>query len=101
MKWFPYIRVGDVGDDPLHGLGPEGFPSQGVLSNHGKADTYASEWRLGVPPPPPGGGDTGDGLGGGGGISLEEAEYNRAVYCDTTNYGPLRGSGAEAGDEGI
>ena len=46
------------------------------------------------------GGNEGGWVRGGGGLCIEEEEYGRTVHCDATNYGPLKGSGAEAGDMG-
>ena len=51
--------------------------------------------------PPPGGGDNGGGLGGGRGIRTDKSEYDRTVNCNTTDYGPLQGGSAEAGDGGL
>ena len=31
----------------------------------------------------------------------KEAEYDRAVHCNTTNYGPLRGNSADYEDVGL
>ena len=50
--------------------------------------------------PPPGGGSQGGGGREVQDIGTPETEYGRAIHCDTTNYGALRGGGAAAGDTG-
>ena len=47
--------------------------------------------------PPPGGGNTGCGDCEGEDIGPQETEYGRAIRCDETNSGPLRGLGATGG----
>ena len=46
------LRVGDVVDNPPHGLVPGVFPAQGVSSDHRKIAAEDSGPKLGVPPPP-------------------------------------------------
>ena len=48
--------------------------------------------------PLPDGGSKGGGGREGQDIGPPETEYGRAIYCDTTNSGALRGGGATAGD---
>ena len=48
--------------------------------------------------PLPGGGSKGGGGHEGQDISPPETEYGRAIYCDTTNSGALRGGGEATGD---
>ena len=50
--------------------------------------------------PPPGGSNTGCGDCEGEDIGTQETEYGRAIRCDATNSGPLRGLGATGGDTG-
>ena len=54
--------------------------------------------KVGLPPP-------GGGYQGGGGresqdIGPPETEYGRAIHCNSTDSGALRGGGAAAGDTG-
>ena len=61
--------------------------------------TNATPWegqKVGLPPP-------GGGSQGGGGREIQdlgptETGYGRAIHCDSTDYGALRGGGAAAGD---
>ena len=48
--------------------------------------------------PLPGGGSKGGGGREGQDIGPPEKEYGRAIYCDATNYGALRGGGEAVGD---
>ena len=50
--------------------------------------------------PPPGGSNTGSGDCEGEDIGPQETEYGRAIRCDATDSGPLRGLGATGGDTG-
>ena len=50
------------------------------------------------PPPVSGWGSKGGGGREGQDIGPPETEYGREVYCNTTDYGALRGGGAAAGD---
>ena len=50
--------------------------------------------------PPPGGSNTGCGDCEGEDIGPQETEYGRAIRCDETDYGPLRGLGATGGGHG-
>ena len=93
------LWVRGLGDDPLHGPGPGGFPAQGGPQNHGKEFMEASEKKLVAPPL--GGGDAVGGFGGVGGVCTEDAEYFHELYCDANYYEPLRGSGVETRDTGI
>ena len=76
-----------MGDDPLHGPVPGGFPAQVGPQDHGKLDVVASLWKLVLPPL--GGGNAGVGFVGCVGGHTEEAEYGRALYCDATASRPL------------
>ena len=42
--------------------------------------------------PVPGGSNEGGRIDGGGKIDFKQAEHGRAVYCDATASGPMRGS---------
>ena len=48
--------------------------------------------------PPPGGGNAGGRDREGEDIGPQETEYGRAIRCDATNSGPMRGLGATVGD---
>ena len=76
----------------------------GRLSGQGSTAidrTNATPWegrKVGLPPP-------GGGYQGGGGresqdIGPPETEYGRAIHCDATDSGTMRGGGAAEGDTG-
>ena len=50
--------------------------------------------------PPPGGSNTGCGDREGEDIGPQETEYGRAIRCDATDSGPMRGFGAAEGYKG-
>ena len=54
-----FIRVGDVGGEPLHGTGPGELPEQGLQGSNGDVAEAMGVWKLGVP-------TAGDINGGGG-----------------------------------
>ena len=65
-----------------------GFSLQGRDEDHWEA-TAAKEIRdLGIPTAV--GGKEGSGNGGDTDIHHTEAEYGRGIYCDATDYGPMR-----------
>ena len=87
-----------MGDDPLHRTGPGGVPAQGRTTDHGEAAPAASGWELGLPSARDG--NARGGIQRDGGLCAKEAEYGRAIHRDATDYGPLRGDGADARDVG-
>ena len=80
------LWIGYMGDEPLYGLGPGGFPSQGGQDNHSDKSLVASGWNLGVTYIGGGGMVGGVGVGGRcGDINIEESEYSYAVYCNAND----------------
>ena len=77
----------DAGPDPTDGADPDKLPAQVCATSHQEAAKVAGGGELEIF-------STGDSNGGIGiriyrGLSHEEAEYGRAIYCDATDSGPL------------
>ena len=75
------LWIGELSDDPPHGLVPGDLSEQVGLSGYRKKSVAALGRNLVVTPLEggDGGGNLVCGFGGGGGIRLEEEEYGRAV----------------------
>ena len=72
----------------MDGEGPGQFPVQGREEDHMEATTATEGRELEIPTA--GGGNEGGGNGGDTDIYYTEAEYGRAIYCDTADSGPMR-----------
>ena len=84
----PHLWGGDLGLHPEDGEGPGQFSFQGREDDHWKETSEKEIRELGIPTA--GGGKEGSGNGGDTDIHNTEAEYGRAIYCDATDYGPMR-----------
>ena len=88
-----------MGTYQKYGVFPRRLPGQGSTAVD-RTTAPPGEGRKVVLPPPPdscsqeGGGREGQDIG------PPETEYGRAIHCDTTDSGALRGGGAAAGDTG-
>ena len=94
----PPLQGGVVGTYQEDGVCPGRLPGQ-VSTTVDR--TTAPPWegrKVGLPPP--GGGSQGGGGSEGQDIGPPNTEYGRAIHCDTTDSGALRGDGAAAGDTG-
>ena len=78
---------GDVGTDPQEGAGPEYFSTQGCATAHWEEAEETGVRELGTTLIV--GGNIGSRLRGDWKMCHEEAEYGRALYCDTNNSRPL------------
>ena len=78
----------DMGDESLHGPGPGGAPSQGLMTDHGEAAHAAIVCYLGLTSARDI--DTGIGVQRDGGVCSEEKRYSLAIHCDTDDSEPLR-----------
>ena len=77
------------------GICPGRLPGQGSAASDRTAAPSGEVQRMVLPLP--GGGSKGGGVREGQDIGPPETEYGRAIYCDTTNSGALRGGGVAAG----
>ena len=87
-----------MGTHQEDGVCPGRLPGQGTTA---VGRTTAPPWegrKVGLPPP--GGGAQGGRSREGQDIGPPETEYGRAIHCDATNSGALRGGEAAAGDTG-
>ena len=87
-----------MGPHQEDGVCPGRLPGQGrtVIDR-----TNATPWEgQKVDLPPPGGGYQGGGDRESQDIGPPETEYGRAIHCDATDSGTLRGGGAAEGDTG-
>ena len=85
-----------MGLNEKYGICPVRLPGQGSTAADRTSDPPGEGRRMVLPLP-------GGGPKGGGGredqdIGPPEKEYRRAIYCDTTDSGALRGGGETAGD---
>ena len=87
-----------MGDDPPHGLGPGGVPTQGILMDHWGESQEVIVHEMGISTT--GYGDERSVVLGDLGICVEEAEYGCSIHCDAADSGPLQGNGAGSGDVG-
>ena len=88
-----------MGDDPLNVSGPGGFPEQGGTVYNREISTATPVQKFGLTPF--GGGNMVGGFGGGFCVGLEEAEYDRALYCKANYYEPLGGIDVGSGEVGL
>ena len=79
-------------------MGPGGFPRPDGEVTDGAAATAEVGWDMGVHLN--GGGKRGGGVQSDGNLHLAKSEYGCSVYCDATDYGPVKGGGEEAGGTG-
>ena len=87
-----------MGTHKEYGVCPGRLPGQGSTAFDRTNNTPWEGRKVGLPPP-------GGGYQGGGGresqdIGPPETEYGRAIHCDSTDSGALRGGGAAEGDTG-
>ena len=85
-----------MGTNKKYGICPGRLPGQGSTSTDRKVALPGEGRRMVLPLP--GGGSKGGGGCEGQDISPPETQYGRAIYCNTTDSGALRGSGEAAGD---
>ena len=79
---------GDVGPHPKDVAGPEQFSKWGHKEYHREAAAAATDgWELGIPAY--GRGTEGIVVQWDKEVGHKEAEQDRAIYCDVTNFGPL------------
>ena len=88
--------VGDVGDDPLHGLVPGGVPTQGISTDHWEAALGVIGRDLVISTS--GDGDTGSGFLIDGCICAEGAECDCLIHFDATDSVHLQGNVADPRD---
>ena len=89
---------GDVGGDSKDGAGTERVPAWGGEAAHW--ETGAEREGRGLALPLTRGGHEGGGINGYPDVDTEKAEHGRAVHCDATASGPVRGGESEGGSEG-
>ena len=80
-----------MGYDPLHGPGPFGVTIYSSQTVHWEATKAAGGYELVLPTAVDGNGEIrvqGDGI-----ICPEEAEYDRTIYCNAVDSGPIQGDG--------
>ena len=92
----PPLRGGVAGPYQKDGICPGRLPGQGCTA-FDRTAAPPEEGRKVVLPLPFGGSKGGGGREGQD-ICPPETEYGRAIYCDTTDSGDLRGGKAAAGD---
>ena len=95
----PALWGGDLGPNSADGEGPGQFPVQGRAEDYGEATAETEVRELGIPTA--GGGNKGGGNGGDTDIYYTEAEYGRAIYCDTADSGPMRAGHPAARSAGV
>ena len=82
-------------------MGPgegKGGSTQGISKDHWDADTEVTGWDLGVSTS--GNRNPGGRVCRDGGICAKGSECGRPIHYDMTDFGHLRGNGADAGDVG-
>ena len=82
----------------LYHTGTGGFPRPGGAATDGAAYTTEAGWKVGVHLD--GGGERGGEVWDDGNLHFTKAEYDCTLYCNTTDYGPVRGGREEAGGMG-
>ena len=82
------LWVRDVGVDGADGEGPGQLPVQGCEEYHREAAVEKEGRELCIPAD--GGSNEGDGDDGDTDINSPEAEYSRAIHCDTADSGPVQ-----------
>ena len=85
-----------MGLNQKYGIRPGRLPGQGSAAADRTATLPGEGRRMFLPLP--GGGSKGGGGCDGQDIGPPETEYGRAIYCDTTDSGALRGGGEAARD---
>ena len=76
-----------MGPDPPDGASPEQLPAQGRAASRQEAATAEGGGEMAISSA--GGINIGDRLQGYRGLHHEESEYSPAIYCDSTDSGPL------------
>ena len=87
-----------MGGESKDGAGAERVPTWGDEAAHG--DTGAEGKVRGLALPLTRGGHEGGGINGYPDVDTEKAEHGRAVHCDATASGPVKGGESEVGGEG-
>ena len=87
------LLFGGLSVSPLHGPGTGGFPGPGGTATGGVAATFEVGQEMGVHLG--GCGKRGRGVRADGDPNSANAEYSRALYCDATNEGPVKGGREE------
>ena len=87
-----------MGGYPPHVLGPGGVPVPGGEATDEEDLTAEARRKVGVNLDIGGGSEVG--VLDNGDLHSAKSKYGCTVYCDAINYGPMKGSGEEAGDTG-
>ena len=84
----PTLWEGDMGPHSKDGEGPGQISVQGREEDHWEAPAAKERRDMGIPTS--GRGTEGSGNGGDTDVHNTEAEYGCTIYCDATDYGPMR-----------